>query len=56
MLFAQCFIRCYLKALGILTEDDKVNKEVALARNWATSGETVDECLEEMGKGYSLRK
>uniref|UniRef100_A0A182UKF1 Uncharacterized protein n=1 Tax=Anopheles melas TaxID=34690 RepID=A0A182UKF1_9DIPT len=43
-----CFIRCYLKALGILTEDDKVNKEVALARNWATSGETVDECLEEM--------
>uniref|UniRef100_A0A182P057 Uncharacterized protein n=1 Tax=Anopheles epiroticus TaxID=199890 RepID=A0A182P057_9DIPT len=43
-----CFIRCYLKTLGILTEDDKVNKEVALGLNWATSGETVDECLDEM--------
>uniref|UniRef100_A0A182JWW8 Uncharacterized protein n=1 Tax=Anopheles christyi TaxID=43041 RepID=A0A182JWW8_9DIPT len=43
-----CFIRCYLKTLGILTDDDKVNKDVALALNWATSGETVDECLDEM--------
>uniref|UniRef100_A0A182M1E0 Uncharacterized protein n=1 Tax=Anopheles culicifacies TaxID=139723 RepID=A0A182M1E0_9DIPT len=43
-----CFIRCYLQTLGILTEDDKVNKETALALNWATSGETVDECLDEM--------
>ncbi|XP_050071331.1 general odorant-binding protein 84a [Anopheles maculipalpis] len=43
-----CFIRCYLQTLGILTEDDKVNKETALALNWATSSETVDECLDEM--------
>ncbi|XP_053671865.1 general odorant-binding protein 84a [Anopheles nili] len=50
-----CFIRCYLQALGILTEDDKVNKETALALNWASSGETVDECLDEM-TGSSCEK
>ncbi|XP_052865430.1 general odorant-binding protein 84a [Anopheles cruzii] len=43
-----CFIRCYLKALGILTEDDRVNKEQALALNWASGAETIDECLNEM--------
>uniref|UniRef100_A0AAG5CZA6 Uncharacterized protein n=1 Tax=Anopheles atroparvus TaxID=41427 RepID=A0AAG5CZA6_ANOAO len=43
-----CFIRCYLQTLGILTEEEKVNKDVALALNWASSSETVDECLDEM--------
>uniref|UniRef100_A0A182NRL8 Uncharacterized protein n=1 Tax=Anopheles dirus TaxID=7168 RepID=A0A182NRL8_9DIPT len=43
-----CFIRCYMQALGILTEDDKINKEAVLAVNWANSGDTIDECLDEM--------
>ncbi|XP_058120209.1 general odorant-binding protein 84a [Anopheles ziemanni] len=43
-----CFMRCYLQTLGILTEDEKVNKETAMKLKWASSGETIDECLEEM--------
>uniref|UniRef100_A0A182Q5A3 Uncharacterized protein n=1 Tax=Anopheles farauti TaxID=69004 RepID=A0A182Q5A3_9DIPT len=43
-----CFMRCYMQALGLLTEDDKVNKEAVLALNWASSADTVDECLDEM--------
>lgn len=33
---AQCFIRCYLDAVGIL-KDDELNREVASQMQWATS-------------------
>ncbi|XP_062554429.1 general odorant-binding protein 84a [Armigeres subalbatus] len=43
-----CFIRCFLQKGGIVTEDDKVNKEQALAVGWVRNGETIDDCLQEM--------
>ena len=46
----QCFIRCFLQKGGIVTEDDKVNKEQAIALGWVKNGETIDDCLQDMSK------
>ncbi|XP_019565322.3 general odorant-binding protein 84a [Aedes albopictus] len=43
-----CFIRCFLQKGGIVTEDDKVNKEQAIALGWVKNGETIDDCLQDM--------
>uniref|UniRef100_A0A1Q3FSQ3 Putative odorant-binding protein 14 n=1 Tax=Culex tarsalis TaxID=7177 RepID=A0A1Q3FSQ3_CULTA len=43
-----CFMRCFLQKGGILTEDDKVNKEQALTLGWVRNNETIDDCLQEM--------
>ncbi|EDS33253.1 conserved hypothetical protein [Culex quinquefasciatus] len=43
-----CFMRCFLQKGGILTEDDKVNKEQAFAVGWVKNNETIDDCLQEM--------
>ncbi|XP_055632687.1 general odorant-binding protein 84a [Toxorhynchites rutilus septentrionalis] len=43
-----CFIRCFLLKNGILTDDDKVNKERALSIDWVKNGESIDDCLQEM--------
>ncbi|XP_058823367.1 general odorant-binding protein 84a [Topomyia yanbarensis] len=43
-----CFMRCFLQKNGILTEDDKINKELAISAGWVKNGETIDECLQDM--------
>lgn len=46
----QCFIRCFLQKGEIVTSDDKINKEQAVALGWVKNGETIDDCLQEMSK------
>ncbi|EAT32555.1 AAEL015313-PA [Aedes aegypti] len=43
-----CFIRCFLQKGEIVTSDDKINKEQAVALGWVKSGETIDDCLQEL--------
>lgn len=44
---AQCYIRCYLNAVGIL-KDDELNREKANEMAWATSEDTLEECEKEV--------
>ncbi|XP_058450954.1 general odorant-binding protein 84a [Malaya genurostris] len=43
-----CFMRCFLQKQGILTEDDKINKQLAISVGWVKNGDTIDECLPDM--------
>ncbi|XP_055610601.1 general odorant-binding protein 84a [Uranotaenia lowii] len=43
-----CFMRCVLQKAGIVTEDDKVNKDQAVHLAWAKNGDAIDDCLQEM--------
>ncbi|XP_055542611.1 general odorant-binding protein 84a [Wyeomyia smithii] len=43
-----CFMRCFLQQRAILNEDDKINKDQAVATGWVQNGDTIDECLQDM--------
>lgn len=43
----QCYIRCYLDAVGII-KDDELNREKASEMQWATSEDTLDECQKDV--------
>lgn len=47
MCATQCYMRCYLDAVGIL-KDDELNQEKAAEMAWATAEDTLDECVKEV--------
>ncbi|XP_053695515.1 general odorant-binding protein 84a [Sabethes cyaneus] len=50
-----CFMRCFLQQRGILNENDKINKEQAIATGWVQNGDTIDDCLQDMIGGTCER-
>ncbi len=45
---AMCYMKCYLENIGILQANSQVNKDLAIDMAWATSEETIDQCVNEM--------
>lgn len=42
-----CYIRCYLNEFGVLKEDI-LDKQRAIELHWASSDDTLDECVKEV--------
>lgn len=47
-IFFQCFIKCYLEAVGIWSANETINRERAIELQWADTNDDIDECLPEM--------
>lgn len=45
-----CYIHCYLNKMGVIGQDNKVNKEKAVNMYQIEDDEMVDDCDKEMGK------
>lgn len=43
----QCFLRCYLEKVGILTDEGSVDSKRAVEMLWSTSGDAIDDCVKE---------
>lgn len=44
----QCFLRCYLGKVGILTDEGSVDSKQAVDMLWTTSGDAIDDCVKEV--------
>jgi len=50
-----CYMQCYLNKMGVIGQDNQINKEKAVNMYQIEDDEMVDDCDKEMGKCCHLQ-